>query len=141
MNNETDIFPTEQSLGDRDWGEEVLLALVKGKFSVKRIVMNQGGKGGLQYHRLKDEVGVMIEGQMIVRFATQNGELIEKIVGPGDVVHFSPGLVHQTEAVTRVVYIEASSPHFNDRVRVEEEFGMKAEPGLPTTELDEIETW
>jgi mannose-6-phosphate isomerase-like protein (cupin superfamily) len=97
-----------------------------------------GEKGGLQYHHLKDEVGVMISGEMIVRIDNGSGELIERIVGPGDVMHFAPGLVHQTEAITDVVYIEASTPHFNDRVRVEAEYGMELEEGLPSTSLEEV---
>jgi hypothetical protein len=53
-------------------------------------------------------------------------------------MHFSPGLVHQTEAITDVVYIEASTPHFNDRVRVESDYGLQLEEGLPSTSLEEV---
>lgn len=134
----TEIFPEHQDLGDRTWGREILLALVPGKFSVKRLEVRAGEKGGLQYHHLKDEVGVVISGTMIVRFENSLGILEEKIVGPGDVLHFHPGLVHQTEAITDVVYIEASTPHFNDRVRVEERFGLPMDEGLPSTSLDEV---
>jgi quercetin dioxygenase-like cupin family protein len=62
----------------------------------------------------------------------------ERIVGPGDVVHFPPGLVHQEEAITDCVLIEASTPHFNDRVRMEEAYGVESSGGLPSTELSEI---
>ena len=141
MDNTNQVFPSELSLGFREWGEEVLLALVSGKFSVKRITMNKGSRGGLQFHRQKDEVAVMIEGEMIVRYANDRNELVERVVGPGDVIHFSPGLVHQTEAISRVVYFEASTPHFNDRVRVEDQFGFEHEPGLPSTQESEIEIW
>jgi quercetin dioxygenase-like cupin family protein len=80
----------------------------------------------------------MISGEMIVRIGDGSGNLIERIVGPGDVMHFSPGLVHQTEAITDVVYIEASTPHFNDRVRVESDYGLQLEEGLPSTSLEEV---
>ena len=133
-----EIFPTPQDLGERTWGIETLLALVPGKYSVKRLEVRAGEKGGLQYHHLKDEVGVIISGTMIVRTENGSGILEEKIVGPGDVLHFYPGLVHQTEAITDVVYIEASTPHFNDRVRVEDRFGMAMDPGLPSTSLNEV---
>ena len=45
----------------------------------------------------------------------------------------SPGLVHQEEALTNCTIIEASTPHFNDRVRVEQEYGLKKFGGLPST--------
>ena len=58
--------------------------------------------------------------------------------GPGDFFHFPPGSVHQEEALSDVVLIEVSTSHFNDRVRVEKEFGLDPGDGLPTTTLDEI---
>ena len=132
------VFPKPEDLGPRVWGVETLLALVPQKYSVKRLEVKAGHKGGLQFHRLKDEVAVMISGQMIVRFDGGSGVLQERIVGPGEVIHFPPGLVHQEEAITDCVLIEASTPHFNDRVRMEESYGVESSGGLPTTELSEI---
>ena len=37
--------------------------------------------------------------------------------------HFPPGSIHQ-RAITNCEMIEASTPHFNDRVRVEKKFGI-----------------
>ena len=88
-----DVFPKSEDMGARTWGNEILLALVPGKYTVKRLEVRAGEKGGLQYHHLKDEVGVMISGEMIVRIDDGSGKLIERIVGPGDVIHFAPGLV------------------------------------------------
>lgn len=53
--------------------------------------------------------------------------------------HFPPGAVHQEEAVTDCVIIEASTPHFNDRVRVEESYGQIIDGGLQSTTIDEVE--
>ena len=53
-------------------------------------------------------------------------------------MHFYPGLVHQEEALTDCVLIEASTPHFNDRVRVEGKYGVESNGGLPSTTLQEI---
>jgi mannose-6-phosphate isomerase-like protein (cupin superfamily) len=136
MHNE--VFPKSEDMGTRTWGNEILLALVPGKYTLKRLEVRAGEKGGLQYHHLKDEVGVMISGEMIVRIDDGSGRLIERTVGPGDVMHFTPGLVHQTEAITDVVYIEASTPHFNDRVRVEADYGLQPEDGLPSTSIEEV---
>lgn len=134
-----EIFPIPKSVGERPWGTEDLLALVSKQFSVKRLRIKAGSKGGLQYHRLKDEVAIIISGQMIIRYDLGDKVLNEKIVGPGQVVHFPPGLVHQEEALTDCEIIEASSPHFNDRVRVEQSYGLGAPQGLQTTKESEIE--
>jgi len=129
-----------ENIGKRQWGSEDLLVLVPGKYTMKRILLKAGHKGGLQYHRKKNECGVIIYGEMIVKFDNGSGELVEKIITTGDVFHFEPGVVHQTEAITDTVYIEASTPHFNDRVHVEHLYGIAEEAGgLPTTSDDEIE--
>ena len=133
------VFPVAQSVGERPWGTEDLLALVSKQFSVKRLKIKAGNKGGLQYHRFKDEVAIMISGQMLIRYDLGDKILKEKVVNAGDVVHFPPGLVHQEEAITDCEIIEASSPHFNDRVRVEENYGFGTPQGLPTTLETEIE--
>ena len=126
------VFPVAQSVGDRPWGTEDLLALVSKQFSVKRLKIKAGNKGGLQYHRFKDEVAIMVSGQMLIRYDLGDKVLREKIVNAGDVVHFPPGLVHQEEAITDCEIIEASTPHFNDRVRVEESYGFGKPQGLLT---------
>lgn len=133
-------FPIPQSVGDREWGKEDLLVLVSKKYTLKRIFLKSGSKGGLQYHRQKNECGIIISGKMIVKFDDGTGSLIQKIVGEGDVFHFEPGVVHQTEAIVDTVYVEASTPHFNDRVHVEHLYGVDGEAGgLPTTTVDQIE--
>lgn len=131
-------FPRAESVGERDWGEEILLVLSSGKFSMKKLVTKAGKKGGLQYHRQKDEASYVISGQMVLRYE-KNGFLVEKKVGPGDWFHFPAGCIHQEEALTDVVRIEVSTPHFNDRVRVENLFGIEDQEGLPTTSEAEIE--
>jgi mannose-6-phosphate isomerase-like protein (cupin superfamily) len=133
-------FPKPQSLGHRVWGEEDLLVLVSGKYSLKRIFLKAGSMGGLQFHRQKNECGVIIVGKMVIRYDDGRGSLISKTIGEGDVFHFEPGVIHQTEAITDTVYIEASTPHFNDRVHVECLYGLDEEAGgLPTTTLDQIQ--
>jgi quercetin dioxygenase-like cupin family protein len=133
-------FPEPQDVGPRQWGREVLLLLAQEKYSLKRIEMNKGAKGGLQYHHLKDEGGYMLCGRMLVWHDNGDGTLRSRILSAGDVFHFPPGAVHQSEALTDCSYIEVSTPHFNDRVHVEDKYGIEHEDGgLPSTSLEEVE--
>ena len=136
--SENEIFPAPESVGERPWGTEDLLAIVSKQFSVKRLRLNKGSKGGLQYHRLKDEVAILISGEMLIRYDTGDGILKERIIRPGQTVHFPAGLVHQEEALADCEIIEASTPHFNDRVRVEKLYNLKEEKGLPSTKKKEV---
>ena len=60
-------FPKPISVGHRDWGEEILLVLSSGNYTMKKLSIKAGKKGGLQYHRLKDEASYIISGNMILR--------------------------------------------------------------------------
>ena len=133
-------FPKPERVGERDWGDELLLALAPKQWTLKLISMREGARGGLQYHRLKDEGGVMTSGEMLVRYDDGSGRLVERVLRVGDAFRFPPGAVHQAEALTHCSYVEVSSPHFNDRVHVENEYGIDGEDGgLPSTEFSEIE--
>ena len=133
------VFPNTKNLGERDWGKEDLLVVIPGLLSLKRIKIKKGSKGGLQYHHKKNECGYLVSGNLIIRYDEGNGKLKEKILKPGASFYSPPGAVHQEEALTDCIIIEASSPHFNDRVRVEEKYGMSSKDGLPSTLENEVE--
>ena len=133
------LFPSPELVGERPWGREELLVLISEQFMLKKLLIKAGNKGGLQFHQLKNECGILISGELLVRFDPGSGELEERVLNAGDCFHFPPGSVHQEEAITDCVIIEASSTHFNDRVRVEHLYGLPNDGGLPTTHLNDIE--
>jgi len=132
------VVPTE--VGPRDWGEEILLVHAPGKYIGKKLVMKAGAGGGLQRHHLKDESAFVLSGQYEFTYDPGDGTLVKKILGPGDCVRIPSGSTHQGIALTDCVIIEFSTPHFNDRVRVEGEYGLEEGGGLPSTKLDDVET-
>ena len=128
-----------RSLGVRDWGEEILLGYVSSSFTLKKLILKKNSRGGLQFHRKKNEMAYLISGVLKVRFETEEGGLAETFVTAGQAIHFPVGCVHQEIAVTDCEIIEVSTPFLNDRVRVEAEFGEEADFGLPSTSAEEIE--
>ena len=79
-----------------------------------------------------------MSGKMLITYASSNGRLKKKIIKKGDTFHFPPGSIHKETALKNCTIIEASTPHFNDRVRVEEKFGIKNNSGLKTTKIKDI---
>ena len=134
------IFPKIEDAGFRPWGEEKILSIIPETLSLKLLKIKAGSKGGLQYHHKKNECGYLLKGKLIVRFDPGTGKLKEKILEPGASFHFPPGAVHQEEALTDCEIIEASTPHFNDRVRVEEKYGIRDKSGMPSTAIEEVIT-
>jgi len=134
-----DIFPRSKNLGLRSWGEETLIALVSKKISLKKISLKKNKKGGLQYHHKKNECGYILKGKLKVKFDLGNGILKSKILSKGDVFCFPQGFVHQEIALTDCEIIEASTPYFNDRVRVEKKYDITDTSGLSTTKKKDVE--
>lgn len=132
------IFPKVKSIGKRDWGKEELLVLISKVLTLKRLLIKKGKKGGLQYHHIKNECGYLIKGKLIVRYDGGDGKLKKKILSAGSCFHFPPGSVHQEEAMTDCEIIEASTPHFNDRVRVEKFYNLPISGGLPSSSKKQV---
>lgn len=127
-----EIF-TPKDVGPRVWGREILVAHSKGKYTGKILMYKAGAKGGLQYHRLKDETSYLYSGEMLLRYDKGDGKLTETRVGPGTSIYIPAGAVHQEEAITDCIVFETGTPVFDDRVRMEERYGLPFEGGLPTT--------
>lgn len=126
------VIPCRFAVLPRDWGEEVFIE-GNGKYLFKRLNMRAGTKGGLQQHVEKDETFYLMSGVAIVRSDRGDGTLKETAMAPGEAYHIPPGATHQVEAVTDCVFFEASTPHYEDRVRMEAFYGLPEDGGLPTT--------
>ena len=80
-----------------------------------------------------------MSGKLLVRYDIGGRKLKKKILKKGDSFHFPPGFVHQEEALENCIIIEASTPHFNDRVRVESKYGLEQDfNGLPSTLKEQV---
>jgi len=133
------LFPKAKDIGYRNWGKEELLVLIPKVISLKKLNITKGKKGGLQYHHRKNECGYLLKGKLLIRYDNGKGILSTKILRSGDCFHFPPGTIHQEEALSNCTIIEASTPHFNDRVRVEKKYGIKNSGGLPSTKLKDVQ--
>ena len=74
------IFPKPTVVGHRNWGIEKILIIIPKILSLKLLQMKKGKKGGLQYHRKKNECGYVLSGKLKVRFDNGNGIIKEKIL-------------------------------------------------------------
>lgn len=116
----------------RDWGTEAIV-IATDKYLGKVLSMKAGTKGGMQYHVEKDEAFYLVSGLAIVRGDDGDGRLQEVIMKPGESYHVPPGAPHQVEAIEDSVFFEASTPHYDDRVRCDEAYGLTNDGGLQTT--------
>ena len=127
-------------MGREIGGRRNFISFIKRQFYYEKTLDKKGFSGGLQYHRKKEEAAYVISGELQVTFENQKGKLEKKILTSGCWLHFPKGSIHQETALSDVELIEVSTPFFNDRVRVEENFGLNPADfhGLPTTDESEI---
>lgn len=121
-----------KDLGPRSWGRELLVAEGPGYIG-KVLEMRAGTAGGCQVHREKDETSYLYSGSAWLYTDTGDGTLRRFLLSPGASIHIPPGAVHKVEAITDCVFFETSTPHFNDRIRVDAAYGLDDSQGLPTT--------
>ncbi len=135
-------FSKPEDVGPRIWGREILVAHVQGLYTGKLLLRKSDGgkKRSLQYHRVKNESAYLYSGEMWFYYIDEEGNVQRRKLVAGDCVHIPPGAVHSEEAIIDCVIFETSNPVFNDRVRVNDEYGWpNPENSLPTTSIDEIE--
>ena len=106
----------------KPWGEELIWA--ETELYVGKILRIKAGHSlSLQYHERKDEVIHVLSGRMRYRFGADAQRLEETVLGPGEGFRNRPGMIHQMEAITDCEVLEASTPHLDDVVRLQDRYG------------------
>jgi mannose-6-phosphate isomerase len=108
---------------DKPWGYELIWALTD-TYCGKVLFVKAGHSLSLQYHVEKDESWLVQSGRAKVELGTtEDTELTEAILEPGDTLHYSPGTVHRVTAIEDTTILEVSTPHLDDVVRIEDAYG------------------
>jgi mannose-6-phosphate isomerase-like protein (cupin superfamily) len=111
----------------KPWGHEVIWAKTE-LYVGKMLHIKAGHSLSIQYHRQKDEVIHLLSGEMTYRIGDTRsgpGPLREVALRAGQSFRNTPGVVHQMEAVTDCVLLEASTPHLDDVVRLQDRYGRE----------------
>jgi quercetin dioxygenase-like cupin family protein len=106
---------------DKPWGYELLFALTN-SYAGKVIKINAGQRLSYQYHEIKEETIYIQEGKMKF-IVEEEGEKKEKILLKGDCYHIPPKLKHRMEAIEDCIIFEVSTPHLEDVIRLEDDYG------------------
>ena len=131
-------FFNPTSEGPEHW-KSILIAHVPGLYTGKILIRKIGHRGGLQYHRKKNEAQYLFSGELMVEYDAGDGKLSKKTVKAGESWHIPPGAVHRETAISDCIIFEVSNPVFNDRVRVDKEYGLEPDSDpAPTTTPDQI---
>jgi quercetin dioxygenase-like cupin family protein len=117
---------------EKPWGHELLWAETD-RYVGKILHIKAGEALSVQYHRVKDETIHLLSGEMQF-FAGPSEEKMTLVeLSKGESFRVLPGTVHRMVAVTDCDVLEASTPHLDDVVRLEDRYG-RVEEGAPPAE-------
>jgi quercetin dioxygenase-like cupin family protein len=110
---------------DKPWGYELIWAL-SDQYCGKKLFIKAGEALSLQFHNLKDEIIYVESGRVEFTIGAPGASVPNvEIVGAGAAFHVTPGTVHRMRAVEDSFLLEASTPHLDDVVRLEDSYGRK----------------
>jgi mannose-6-phosphate isomerase-like protein (cupin superfamily) len=107
---------------EKPWGYELIWAHTD-RYVGKLLVVETGKRLSLQLHRVKEESIYVAAGKLRLHLENDDGEVVTRDMGPGEHSDIPVGRRHRFEAIERVEIIEVSTPHLDDVVRVEDDFG------------------
>lgn len=110
-------------------------------YVLKEIVLNEGYKTSLQVHKYKAETNYILEGTGRIVYSKEFfdcdkytsgsyteqdlnrffNELFTETYGPGSVMTIEPGTIHRMIADTQLRFVEASTCHLDDVIRLQDD--------------------
>ena len=108
---------------EKPWGYEIIWAHTD-RYVGKILHINAGHALSVQYHEIKDETVYLLSGELVYR-VWENDQARDVGLRVGQAFRITPHTIHQMEAVTDCDVLEASTPHLDDVVRLEDRYGRK----------------
>ncbi len=108
----------------KPWGSEELISNNK-NYVLKKLFMKKGHRCSLQYHKKKHETVYVLSGNLKILIGKNKDNLKKKILKKNQSLIIKPYTVHRMEGVTNSIYLEASTPHLKDVVRLSDDYGRK----------------
>ena len=109
---------------EKPWGWELVWAETEA-YVGKVLFVRAGHALSLQYHKVKDEAWLVQEGRATLELGEVGETLTSLEITAGDTFRYRPGTVHRVTAIEDLTVVEVSTPHLDDVVRLEDQYGRK----------------
>lgn len=120
-----DRWAAEVRKVEKPWGHELIWA-VTDAYCGKVLFVKAGCALSLQFHQEKEESWLVQSGKARLELGDAGQRLLnEEVVGPGAAFHYEPGTVHRVTAIEDTTILEVSTPHLDDVVRLEDQYGRQ----------------
>lgn len=109
---------------EKPWGYEIWYALTV-NYAGKILHVDQGHRLSLQFHEHKDESCYLLTGRVLLIKGPTADDLSQRTIDPGQTWRNRPGEVHTIEALEDSDVLEVSTPHLDDVVRLQDDYGRE----------------
>tara|TARA_Y100000588_G_scaffold264615_1_gene279408 strand:- start:30567 stop:30941 length:375 start_codon:yes stop_codon:yes gene_type:complete len=110
---------------EKPWGRELIYASTE-LYIGKIIEINEGARLSLQLHEQKDETIYVLDGTLRLVIGDSPDTLTSRDLSEGVSFRVQTGQVHRYQApYGSVRVLEVSTPHPNDVVRLEDDYGRE----------------
>ncbi len=119
---------------EKPWGHEEIWAQTS-RYAGKILFIKQGHRLSRQYHNVKEETIMVLEGTLICEEgpAEVGAAVSRHIMREGDIFHVSPGTIHRFCAEeSDVRLVEVSTAEISDVVRLEDDYRRIDPDNMPT---------
>lgn len=106
---------------EKPWGTEKWIDC-NDHYAVRELLIRKGHAVSLQYHEKKLETLYVLQGRAIYTTQDEQGRLVEREVGPGDIMKNYPFVMHRQRALEDFRFIEVTTPELDDIIRVEDDY-------------------
>ena len=115
----------------KPWGYELIWASTD-LYVGKILHVNAGEALSVQMHRVKDETLHLLRGEVRLLVGPTPDRLTDVHLEEGESFRVTPHTVHKMVAITDADILEASTPHLDDLVRLQDRYGRadEVEDGL-----------
>lgn len=97
-------------LVEKGWGSE-LIWVSNDKYCGKFLNFNAGAKFSMHFHAEKEETWYVLSGKFTIKWInTENAEVNEEELNPGDTWHNIPLMPHQLYCINQGTIVEVSTP-------------------------------
>jgi mannose-6-phosphate isomerase len=120
-----DRFAFEPRRVEKPWGWELIWAHAD-EYVGKLLFVKAGASLSLQFHNVKDESWYLMEGRAQLEMGGPGEAVMDaEVVAPGAAFRLRPGTVHRIKAIEDTLVLEVSTPHLEDVVRLEDDYGRE----------------
>lgn len=112
---------------EKPWGYELIFTPPEAPTVGKLLHLNAGRRFSLQYHEVKEETMVLVNGKANIYLGNTKETVVklEMLLKHGYLI--TPGTIHRCEALTDCDILESSTKEEGTTVRLEDDYARKDE--------------